>query len=102
GNSLFDVLDRHRVAVNREDAGSFAGSGADAAGKFREVVGCVEGGKGPLPLAAIDEVVPVRDQISERAALMTERHGAIHTTAALGAGVLFSQVEMDLLLIADR
>ena len=43
-----------------------------------------------LPLVAIDQVVPVRDQIVDRTAVVTERNAAIHAAARLlvssGAG----------------
>ena len=38
-------------------------------------------------LVAIDEVVPIRNQIAERAALMTERDTAIHAAGRLTAQV---------------
>jgi hypothetical protein len=37
------------------------------------------------PLVAIDQVVPVRDQVIDRAALMAERDAAIHAARGLGA-----------------
>ena len=39
GDFFLNVLDGHRVRVDTQNAGSFAGSRADAAGKLREVVG---------------------------------------------------------------
>ena len=35
--------------------------------------------------SAVDEVVPVRDQVAERAALVAERHAAVHAARALVA-----------------
>jgi len=53
------------------------------AGEFRKIVGRVQRDDGALPLVAIDEVVPVRDQIIDRAAFMAERDAAIHATRRL-------------------
>jgi hypothetical protein len=36
-----------------------------------------------LPAVAVDEVVPVRDQVAERAALVTERNAAVHAARGL-------------------
>src|SRR5262245_35562832 len=36
-----------------------------------------------IPPIAIDEIVPVRNQIAKRASLMTERNAAVHATSAL-------------------
>ena len=35
------------------------------------------------PLAAVDEIVPVGDQVAQRAALVAERHAAVHAAGAL-------------------
>jgi hypothetical protein len=37
------------------------------------------------PTVAIDEVVPVRDQVAERAAVVAEGHAALHAAGALPA-----------------
>src|SRR4029077_13289970 len=58
--------------------------GADAAGEFRKIVGRVQCHQRLAPLVAIDQIVPVRDQIVDRAALMTERDAAIHAARRLG------------------
>src|SRR5207302_9014324 len=49
------------------------------------VVGRVQRDQGLAPLVAIDQVVPVRDQIVDRAALVAERDAAIHAARGLGA-----------------
>src|SRR5262245_57842842 len=36
-----------------------------------------------IPSIAIDEIVPVRNQVAERAPLMTERNTAVHAASAL-------------------
>ena len=81
----FDRLDRHRVVVDVEGARRLARRRADAAGEFREIVGRVQRDEGLAPLVAIDQVVPVRDQIVDRAAVMAKRNAAIHAARGLGA-----------------
>src|SRR5207249_533987 len=80
---LLDVLDRDRVVVDVEDARLLAGGGADAAGELREVVRRMQPGDRLPPAAPVHEVVPVGDDVAERAALVAEGDAAIHATRAL-------------------
>ena len=71
----------NRVIVDIQHAGLFAGGRADAAGKFREVVRGMEAFNRCPPVAAVDEIVPIRNDITERAAFMTEGNAAIPCSA---------------------
>src|SRR5271170_1365142 len=79
----FDRLDGHRVVVDVEGARLFAGGWADTAGKFRKVVRGLKDFDRAPPIVTVDQVVPVRDLVVHRAALVTERHAAIHAARAL-------------------
>src|SRR5262245_64820896 len=57
----FDVLDRDWICVDTKDTRSFAWGWADPAGELRKVVCCKQAIERILPLAAINEVVPVGD-----------------------------------------
>jgi hypothetical protein len=90
----FDVLDRHRRLDHAEHAGALAGGGADAAGELGEVVGLVQALERFLPATAVDEVVPLRDEVVDGAAAghagddvpgVAERRAAVHAARALGA-----------------
>ena len=83
GDRQLDLLDRDRVVVDRQHARRFARRGADPASELGEVVRHVELVDRLAPLAAIDEVVPVRDQIPERAPLVAEGDAAVHAACAL-------------------
>ena len=63
-----DLLDRDGVVVDREDAGLLAGRRAELAGQLGEAVGGVQALARLLPVAAVHEVVPVGDEVAERAA----------------------------------
>ncbi len=78
-----DGLDRDRILVDAQHAGSLARRGTQLAGELREVIGRVQTLDRRLPAIAIDQVVPVRNQIPQRTALMTERNAAVHAAAAL-------------------
>src|SRR5438046_1197403 len=93
---LLDVLDRDRVVVDVEDARLLAGGGADAAGELREVVRRMQPGDRLPPAAPVHEVVPVGDDVAERAALVAEGDAAIHATRALAPQHLVGRALLEL------
>jgi hypothetical protein len=102
---LFDALDRDRVAVDPQDAGTLARGGADAAGELRKIVRLVEPLEGVVPLLPEDQVVPVGDQVVDGAARghapqhrpgVAERDAAVHAPRALLAERLRGQVVVEL------
>ena len=100
GDRELDLLDRHRVGVDRQHAGRLARRRADRAGELGEVVRQVQLVDRLAPAAAVDEVVPVGDQVAERAALVAERHAAVHAARALLAQDLVGlQVEVALVVV---
>ena len=81
---VLDLLDRDRVAlVDLEHARGLARRRAQAAGELGEVVRRVQLADRVVPAVAVDEVVPVGDQVAERAAVVAERHAALHAARAL-------------------
>ena len=113
GDGLFDVLDGDGVvcfgvavvvvARSSDDAGGLAGCGTDAPGELREVVGRVQGDEGLVPLVAVDEVVPVGDDVTEGASSEGVAHGngAVHAPAGLLARLGVVPVEEELLPVLD-
>src|SRR5690606_29736137 len=88
----FDGLDGHRLIADAEYAGSFAGRRADAAGEIGKVVGHVQALERLPPQPAVDQVVPLRDHVVDRAARghaadqlarVTEGDAAIHAARRL-------------------
>src|SRR5262245_30760861 len=88
----FYILDGHRQLVETEHAGTFAGRRTDPAGKFGKVVGLVQTFERFFPQAAINKIVPFRNQIIDRAARghaadelsgVAEWNTAIHAARAL-------------------
>src|SRR5438034_2360889 len=97
-----DLLDRDRVRLlDLEHARRLARRGAEAPGELREVVRAMQLPDRLVPAVAIDEVVPVRDEISQRAAVMAERHAALHATRALLAQLDEGQRTDELEVVAD-
>ena len=100
-DGLFDLLDGHRRLIDTQHARGFARRGADAAGEFREVIGGVQHAHRVLPTAAIHQVVPIGNDVSERAAGMAEWHAAIHAARALRLHALFGERIINLEPILD-
>jgi hypothetical protein len=86
------------------------GRGADAAGEIGEIVGLVQAVERFVPQAAINQVVPLRDQVvdgaarghaAEQRAGVAKRNAAIHAARALLAQFLLVQVKMEFVPVAD-
>jgi len=78
-----DLLDGHRVGVDAQHARGLARRRAQAAGELGEVVRGVQPLDGITPVVAVDEVVPVGDEVAERAAVVAERDAAVHAAPGL-------------------
>src|SRR5689334_5392253 len=102
GDRVLDRLDADRVVVDAQHARLFARRWADAAGELGEVVGRVQDFDRVLPVLAVNEVVPVGNDVVDRAARHAERDAAVHAACALLAGgvVRQAQVELTVVLLA--
>src|ERR1022692_1727442 len=98
---LFDLLDGDRRLVDAEYAGGFAGRGAEAAGELGKVVGGMQDADGFAPAAAVDEIVPIGNDVGERTAGVAEGHAAIHAAGALRADFFFGEIEVDFEPVVD-
>ena len=97
-----DLLDRHRVAlVDLEHARRLARRGAEAAGELGEVVRAVQLLDRLGEVVAVDEVVPVRDQVPERTAAVAEGDAALHAAGSLRAQLDERQRPDELAIVAD-
>ena len=104
-DAALDVLDGDGRRADAEHAGAFARRGADASGELREVVRLVQTVERLLPEAAIDEVVPLGDEVVDGAAAghaadelagVAEGHAAIHAAPALLAEFRLGHVVVEL------
>ena len=109
-NGALDILDRDGRGVDAEDARTFAGGRADAPGEVGEIIGLVQAVQRFAPEAAINQIVPFRDQIVDRAARshaaderagVAEGNAAIHAARALLAQLGLVQMKMKFVPIPD-
>ena len=105
-----DVFDGHRRVVHAEHARAFARCGADASGELREVVRLVQSLQGFLPKAAVDEVVPLGDEVVDRAsaghaadegAAVAEWNAAVHATRRLLLELRLVHVFVEFIPVVD-
>src|SRR5438309_5504379 len=96
-----DLLDRDGIVVDPEDARPLAGRRAEPARPFREVVGRVQALDRVAPVVAVDEVVPVGDDVAERAALVAEGDAAVHAPRPLRPHLSLGERKIDLPPVAD-
>jgi len=90
-DGALDILDRDRRLRDAQDAGSLARSGTHATSELGEVVGLQQLTQCLLPLTVEDEVVPLGNDVAQRAASgvgLTEGHTALHAAGSLDLEVL--------------
>ena len=83
GDRHLDLFDGDRIGVDAEHTGRLARRRADAPRELGEVVGGVEALGGLVPLAAVHEVVEVRDDVPEWTTGVAEGHAAVHAARPL-------------------
>src|SRR6478609_2840845 len=83
GDRALDQLDAHGLFVDPEHARRLARRRTHATSELREVVGRVERRNRELRLVLVGVVVPVWDQVAERATGIAEGDAAIYTARAL-------------------
>ena len=105
-----DVLDRDGRCVDAQHARAFARRGADAAGELGEVVRLVQPLERFLPQPAIDEIVPLGNEVVDRAtarharqqrAGVAERNAAVHAPRALFLQLVLRHVKVKFHPVCD-
>src|SRR5262249_9468464 len=96
-----DVLDGYRVGVDSQYARSFARRRTEAARELGKVVGCEKPQQRFLPLPAVDQVIPVGNNVSKRTTLVTERNAAIHASRGLSFKLVLRKFFVDFLPVVD-
>src|SRR5262249_41773660 len=97
-----DLLDRDGVPfLDLEHAGGLAGRGAQPPGELGAVVRPMQLRDRLAEVVAVEEVVPVGDQVAERAAAGAEGNSALHAARALVAKLDEGERTNELAVVAD-
>src|SRR5215203_5660676 len=89
------------LVVDGEDARSLARGRAEHPRELGEIVGLVQAVYGLLPVLAVNEVVPVGDQVSQGAAGVAEWHPAVHAARGLALEFLVGHRLVDVAVVLD-
>jgi hypothetical protein len=95
------LLDGDGLVVDREDARRLARRGAQHPRELGEVVGRMQPVYGLLPVVAVDEVVPVGDQVPKWTASVAERHAAVHAARGLALELFLGPRLVDVAVVLD-
>jgi hypothetical protein len=84
-DGALDVLDGDRLGVDAESARALARRRAHAARELGEVVGLQELVEGLFPVALVHQVIPLGDDVAERAAVLglAEGDATVHASGRL-------------------
>ena len=91
-----DLLDRDRILIDAQHARALTRRRTQPTGELGEIVGRVQPLDGVAPTAGAHLVVPLRDQVAQRTAVVAERDTAIHTTGGLLGERVVGEVLVDL------
>ena len=92
-NCMLDGFDPNGIIIDVQCASRFARRGTNTPGKFWKIVSRVKHIQSTTPILAKYEVVPVGDDVVNRAAVITKRYAAIHAARRLFAGLLIREMQ---------
>ncbi len=95
------TLMAHRRLIDPEHARRFARRRTDAAGELRKIIGGVQHADRFAPAVAIHQIVPIRNDVVQRAAGVAEGHAAIHAARALRLDFFDREVLVDFEPVVD-
>src|SRR3569623_565526 len=98
-DEMLDRFDTDRLTIDVERTGRFAGRRADTPGEFRKVIGRMQVIQRFLVVAAINQIVPVRNDVIDRAAGIAERDAAVHAARALNFRLIIGQMQRKFLVM---
>ena len=108
-----DILNRHRrIAIDAHHAGAFAGRRTNATGKLGKVIGLVQPLQCLAPQTAVDQVIPLGNQVvdwtarafvtlANHVAEMAERDAAVHAARALLLQLRLGEMLVEFIPVVD-
>ena len=84
-----------------ERARGFARCGANTTRKLREIVCRMQIARGFFPISIVNQIIPIRDLVIHRAAIVAVRNAAIHATCGLILCRFFRQRDHKFLVVTN-
>ena len=109
-DTKFVLLDGHRISGESTGTGCLTQRGAHPSRELRKIVGFQQPFQRMPKITGINQVIPLRHQIVQRAAGhhaaqhragLTEGHAALHTARALASALFPAQVGMKFAIVLD-
>ena len=91
-DGVFDRFDADRIIVDAQRAGFLAWRGTNAAGKFGKIIGGMQRVERVFPVFAEHQIIPIGNDVVDRAAAHAKRNAAIHAARTLGARLVVGQM----------
>jgi len=82
-NNLESAIDSLSAAVRVDPNNGEAGSWTNTSSKFRKIICFMQTNNCILPIARINKIIPIRNNISNRTSFLTKRNTTIHASGPL-------------------
>ncbi len=92
-DGVLNGFDTNSIVVDVEGTGGFARGGTNSTCELRKVVGRMQNIQGAAPVLAVDQIIPIGNDVVNRAAVITKRNAAVHAARRLFAGLLVAQMQ---------
>ena len=102
-NCVFYVLDCDRWLDNTEHTRPLAGCRTSSSCEFGKIVGLMQSLKCIAPAAPVNQIIPFRNEIVDRAAglRLAKRDTTVHTPAALIPQLIHQSLGMNFIVVRD-
>ena len=101
GNGMFNGFDPDGLIVDIQRTGFFARRRTDTPGELRKVVGRMQDFQCLLPISPVNQIVPVRNDVIDRATVVAEGDSAIHATRPLHARLFIVECCDELAIVLE-
>ena len=96
---MFNRFDANRIPIDSKSAGGLTWSRANAASKFWKVIGGMQHFNGVFPIALKYQLIKVRNDVVDWAAVIAKRNTAIHAAGTLHFSLVIAECRNKLLVV---
>jgi hypothetical protein len=100
-DGVLNGFDANGFAVEVQRTSSLTGGWANTAGELWKIVGRMQRIQGLSPLVSVDQVVEVRNDVVDWAAVVTKRNATVHASSRLLMGLLRAESNDKLFVVLE-